>query len=336
MVQTSKWDDIEISDLRLNEQTIFWGTSDPTSGLPINAYFLNTTEQRLKQNTGTEGSPVWTTRLEKGIDDGFDFVNAPLVNSKRMIKGEGTRRLVMAKDVGVDPQEWFPEGELKTNPILLHGFTYANQTAADAAWDSNNFTDYRIDVTDDEIDPCDAARSGTYDQSIAFTLPSNASDSKWTWRFKLHITTRTATTVASVAHWFAMLADNQHSGSTVSQDALGIKITSVSSAFSGVTMDANGEALTAAASDGQAFTVPAVSSTTFWVIRRTSTTTYDVIQYSDATYETVVEADLNIACSAGIINLSHIKFANFSNNAGTNQVLNIEVSDMEFWDDIVI
>ena len=68
MVQTTKWADTEISDLRLNEQTLFWGTSDPSSGLPTNSWFLNTTDNILKQNTGTEGSPTWTNRLNLTIE----------------------------------------------------------------------------------------------------------------------------------------------------------------------------------------------------------------------------------------------------------------------------
>jgi len=72
MVQETKWNTTSISDARLNEQTMFWGTTDPTSGLPTNALYLNTTTNTLKQNTGTEGSPTWTVRiggLWEPIDD---------------------------------------------------------------------------------------------------------------------------------------------------------------------------------------------------------------------------------------------------------------------------
>ena len=66
MVQETKWGASAISDARLNEQTIFWGATNPTSGLPANAYYLNTTTGVLAQNTGTEASPIWTSRIKSG------------------------------------------------------------------------------------------------------------------------------------------------------------------------------------------------------------------------------------------------------------------------------
>ena len=66
MVQTTKWNNTDLADTRLNEQTIFWGTSNPASGLPTNSWFFNTTDGTLYQNTGTEGSPIWTVRNQSG------------------------------------------------------------------------------------------------------------------------------------------------------------------------------------------------------------------------------------------------------------------------------
>ena len=50
MTQLVKWDDTVVTDLRLNEQTIFWGTTDPASGLPTNSWFFNTTQGVLKHD----------------------------------------------------------------------------------------------------------------------------------------------------------------------------------------------------------------------------------------------------------------------------------------------
>lgn len=101
MVQTTKWSASVISDLRLNEQTMFWGTTDPTSGLPVNAWFFNTNEKKIKQNTGTEGSPTWTTRFDAVSSFSLTKGNILVSNGTTWIAlGVGTNTDVITADSG--------------------------------------------------------------------------------------------------------------------------------------------------------------------------------------------------------------------------------------------
>ena len=80
MVRVTKFNKTNLSDALFNETSLFWDTSNPSSGLPANAFFLNTTENTLLQNTGTEGTPVWT--LRSGIAQGTAFPTTSLTHGQ--------------------------------------------------------------------------------------------------------------------------------------------------------------------------------------------------------------------------------------------------------------
>jgi len=110
MVQTTKWAGSTISDLRLNEQTMFWGTTDPTSGLPTNSWFFNTSEKKIKQNTGTEGAPTWTTRFDAVSSFSLTKGNILVSNGTTWIPlGVGTNTDVLTADSGeASGVKWAP------------------------------------------------------------------------------------------------------------------------------------------------------------------------------------------------------------------------------------
>jgi len=63
MAQTAKIQNQAISDLILNERTFGWDTSFPST-FPANGFFIRTDTNTAYQNTGTEGTPVFTKRWE--------------------------------------------------------------------------------------------------------------------------------------------------------------------------------------------------------------------------------------------------------------------------------
>jgi len=71
MAQTAKFDNTAISDTILNERTFGWDTAFPST-FPANGWFIRTDLNEMYQNTGTEGTPVWTQRLDLIVHDHSD------------------------------------------------------------------------------------------------------------------------------------------------------------------------------------------------------------------------------------------------------------------------
>lgn len=67
MAQVTKWNASQITDTRLNQQTIFWDTTNPVSGVPASAFFLNISTGILYRNTGSEGTPTWTKVIQTTV-----------------------------------------------------------------------------------------------------------------------------------------------------------------------------------------------------------------------------------------------------------------------------
>lgn len=65
MAQTTVIADQAITDAILNERTFGWDVAYPSTWA-VNGFFLRTDLSKLYQNTGTEGTPVWTLRLQAG------------------------------------------------------------------------------------------------------------------------------------------------------------------------------------------------------------------------------------------------------------------------------
>lgn len=64
-------EDEAITDTLLNERSIGWGTSFPSSWY-AGSFFIRTDESKLYQNTGTTGSPTWSMVIG-GADVGMIF-----------------------------------------------------------------------------------------------------------------------------------------------------------------------------------------------------------------------------------------------------------------------
>lgn len=64
-------EDEALTDTLLNQRTIGWGTSFPSSWY-AGSFFIRTDESKLYQNTGTTNSPSWTSILG-GADFGLIF-----------------------------------------------------------------------------------------------------------------------------------------------------------------------------------------------------------------------------------------------------------------------
>jgi hypothetical protein len=64
--------DEPLTDDLLNQRTIGWGTSFPSSWY-AGSFFIRTDESKLYQNTGTENSPTWNSVIG-GADTALIFV----------------------------------------------------------------------------------------------------------------------------------------------------------------------------------------------------------------------------------------------------------------------
>lgn len=67
MTQLTDFDDTALTDAILNERTLKWGNTAqrPTNAAP-DSFYLDTDTAELLQNTGTQGSPIWTLRVGSG------------------------------------------------------------------------------------------------------------------------------------------------------------------------------------------------------------------------------------------------------------------------------
>lgn len=63
MVQNTIIGDEALDTTLLGERTFGWGTAFPSTW-HANGFFLRTDLTELYQNTGTEGTPVWTNTLD--------------------------------------------------------------------------------------------------------------------------------------------------------------------------------------------------------------------------------------------------------------------------------
>jgi hypothetical protein len=65
MVQNTIIADEAITTTLLMERTVGWGTAYPSTWT-VNGFFLRTDLNTMYQNTGTEGTPVWTSMIATG------------------------------------------------------------------------------------------------------------------------------------------------------------------------------------------------------------------------------------------------------------------------------
>jgi len=199
MVQETKWSNSTITDARLNEQTIFWGTTKPSSGLEANSFWLDTDNGELFQNTGTEGTPVWTSVMKQGFtSEGTTMPAAPTEND--VFLNTLFKHLFM-----YDGTNW---KSLITGDIIT-GIVDTDLTS-DEGWVEQDATNISYDATNDRI-AFDAKLDGTNDAiSIPITSMTGGANitGSFALEFKMEFTTWTNGSDADDLYIFAGVSNS--------------------------------------------------------------------------------------------------------------------------------
>ena len=213
-------------------------------------------------------------------------------------------------------------------PTFQDDFNYASQSSADSAWvrsDTSTNT-VRVNISDDDIDF--NFTDNSTNSTIVYDLGAgNVSDTKWTLRFKAHLTSK-----SSNPHFLAGISDEaESSGDNNSQKFLGMSWsnTSLNTIYT-VTVDGAAPSTNLFGGNSQALTWGAGEDK--WIqIKRTSATNLEIKVYSDSAFSTQLGTVSETI--SGTTGLRYIKFMNHISSGSTNAVGTID--DVEFYNDTV-
>ena len=300
------WADTNISDANLNTTTYGQGTSFPSTWA-TDRLFWRTDENIIYKNTGTEGTPVWTAI---GIPTRSDF---PTSNTIPVFYHDGLFRFQAR--TGTDPIRYQTTERTSAFQFWYDPFTsYANQTAFDAAYPTDDNTAIGGDATNDEID----FDAGTVARELSHDLGEALSGTTWAMRFQLDLDTVTSGNANERAFFIGMFDDATQTAGTA-QDFIGLEINVNATDADYVAVGCN-EAAPSSPSTSVVFTSvsPAVH-TKYIEIKRTSSTEAKVGIYSDSGFTTLDEEEtLTVSSSYDGLQYFGIKYQQASS---TNDIV---------------
>lgn len=300
MVQETKWSASSITDARLNQQTLFWGTTQPASGLLADTFWFDTNGGELFQNTGTEGSPTWTSRI-KGFVSATAFPGGPSTND-----------MILRTDINhpftFDGTNW--RSMLNGSTITE---TYEEDFATDIGWLEQHSANISVDeVTNNRLD-FDVKLDDTNDACSVPTTDADfwsvvASNTRWAIEFKVVLTTITQgidATAFQLAIGFNSLTSASNSETVC--DFLGVQYTLGSAVNLLRTMDCNAESITLGQDGSVTLSVASAKTEIIQMIREDATTfTVKVLDSSrvlQAEETRTIEAATNALDNFGLWNL---------------------------------
>ena len=232
--------------------------------------------------------------------------------------------------------------DVQDNSILVEKDTarrywFDAESSVDATFEddfsgADNWTDSgstpSVNTSTDVID-FEAATASNIKAQTTYDLTST-SDTKWTLRCKLNVTTFTQPTTEY--HRFFIGLSSSTSNLNTSEDAIGLKYELGESSLDRlVAIDTNGSAIRA--TTGTNFTHTSAVETLYVEIIRQSATTFDVNLRTGSHSGTLVEAKTGVGCSSSTTGLRYIKIGSYSDNGGNGE-LSGTIDDVKFYNDI--
>jgi len=206
--------------------------------------------------------------------------------------------------------------------------TYANQGSADASWVPNDSAKNRVNITSDKLD-FNLVLDSTND-AIAHDLGAgNVSNTDWTLRFKLHVSSIIRT--ISNIFWFGIFDQNQTAGGSALQDGVvvGIQQSSLFSRVGPMSVDNTAIGSQAFLSFQDAFTLDNPYQFYFVELRRINTTSAKVTFYTDPLYTNKVFSTTGTIVG----NPTSLRYIKLVNADGATQTGNFigTIDDVYFW-----
>jgi len=209
--------------------------------------------------------------------------------------------------------------------------TYTDQTDADASWVTDDTTNLRVNVTNDNL--VVKSPSGVIFNGVGYNLTTTLSDTQWVARFKLDITNITEGVNAQGQSLFYGFSDDIVSDSDQAQDFLGffvfVKPTSEIRIIS-----SNGSAPNSPTSS-LTFTHVPVTEILYIEFTRLSATSFKIELFSDASFTTSIESQ-TLTINSGIIGLDNFKVMNNVGSASADHIHEATVDDIEVKDGVTV
>lgn len=229
-----------------------------------------------------------------------------------------------------DLQIWNNTTELST------GAQVGTRTFQDDFSGLDNWTDYGVlfgvntgtDVLDWD-DPTNSIQSGSYRDLIGTTV----SDTNWTLKFKINITTQTFYTLNDAILHVGLFSTS--SGMQTAQDGLFLQFYASSNAFTSEIQfrHADGVAPKPGTFD-VSFTHKCTIETLFVKLKRTSATTWEASLFSDSAYTNLIERRIT-TCPSTITGLRYLQVASSGDPDATARLAGT-IDDVEFYNDVSV
>ena len=203
--------------------------------------------------------------------------------------------------------------------------SYADQSSADAVWVSNDTGDFRVNITNDNLD-YDSKVTGTTNQGIYYDFGTALSDTAWVLDFKMVISTLTLYSGGSVGAATYITMNNSGTGGAIggSVDAIGFYMSSTATGGRFTMTNADSSPLNIA---GGTLTTINATGTYYVRIIRLSSTSMRLELYSDSARENLIEGQTKTGISSGITGLKYFRLQDNQSSAGTGTGQNVGTID---------
>ena len=228
-------------------------------------------------------------------------------------------------------RHWYNGTNWITQPTFEDDFSsYANQASADASWVSNDTTNLRVNITNDNMFSTNSNAGSTIMKNMYYDLTS-VSDTAWVLRFKSTLSSFTARTDTNTQYSNITISSSTADASTA-QDWMGLTWNTHTGL--GNIYDVGGKDNTAISQfNGTYFTKVLSSGETLYVelIRNGANITANL--FSDSGYTTLVETRTNTTTGT-ITGLRYLKSTIRKTVTGSNGTINLLLDDIKFYNGV--
>jgi len=316
------WADNAISDGNLNKTTYGQGTADPpTLAQFTTRVYWRTDRKRWEFYNGTSMVALYTPTL------------TPVTTMASIPPTEVGGIFMMNFDgfVYYCYKHWKPL--VSSNKYAIDRMSqYTDQTDFDNNFPTTVTADIRGDPANDRVNFNINAASTTAVICYKDYFGAISSDSLWTLRFKLVLTTVTQGDTSNLI----MVIGMGSATAIGAEDFIGIKF-NINNTNKQILLEDDDAIDPVSLSTGDSVFTHALAVETLYVqIKRTSTTAYTVQLFSDAEYSTSVEGPKSaVALASTVQNLRYFQIQTRSSNASATSDIIGSVTDIEFYDGTV-
>ena len=211
--------------------------------------------------------------------------------------------------------------------------SYADQTAADAAWVSNDTADFRVNITNDNF-AFDSKVTSTTNTGAYYDLGTALSDTAWVVDFKMVISTLTLYSSGSVGAATYITMNNSGTGGAIggTVDAIGFYMSSTASGGRFEMTKADGSALNIG---GGTLTTINATGTYYVRIIRLSSTSMRLELYSDPGRSQLIEGKTRTDVASTTTGLQYFRIQDNQSSAGTGTGQQIgTIDDIKIYDGV--